>query len=42
MAEGNNMDEEVSVEEEEGCSRGDKREQPFVLLLRVTVVSHYQ
>ena len=39
MAEGNNMDEEVKVEEEEGCSRGDKREHPFVLLLRVTQAS---
>ena len=36
MAEGNDMDEEVKVEEEEGCSRGEKREQLFVLLLRVT------
>ena len=39
MAEGNDMDEEVKVKEEEGCSRGDKREQPFVLLLRVTQAS---
>ena len=39
MAEGNNMDEEVKVEEEEGYLRRDKREQPFVLLLRVTQAS---
>ena len=39
MAEGNDMDEEVEVEEEEGYLRGDKREQPFVLLLRVTQTS---
>ena len=39
MAKGNNMDEEVKVEEEEGYSRGDKRVQSFVLLLRVTQAS---
>ena len=36
MAEGNDRDEEVKIEEEEGYLRGDKSEQPFVLLLRVT------
>ena len=36
MAEGNNMSEEVKVEEEEGYLGEDKREQSFVLLLRVT------
>ena len=36
MAEGNNMSGQVKVEEEEGYFGGDKREQPFVLLLRVT------
>ena len=30
------MGEEVKVKEEEGYLRGDKREQPFVLLVRVT------
>ena len=35
MAKGNDMGEEVKVEWE-GYLRGDKREQPFVLLLRVT------
>ena len=39
MTEGNGMDEEVKVEEEEGYLRGDKGEQPFVLLLRVTQAS---
>ena len=39
MAEGNDMDEEVKVEEEEGYLRGHKSEQPFVLLLRVTQAS---
>ena len=39
MAERNDMDEEVKVEEEEGYLRGDKSEQPFVLLLRVTQAS---
>ena len=39
MAEGSDMGEEVKVEEEEGYLRGDKREQPFVLLLRVTQAS---
>ena len=39
MAKGNDMGEEVKVEEEEGYLRGDKREQPFVLLLRVTQAS---
>ena len=33
------MGEEVKVKEEEGYIRGDKREQPFVLLLRVTQTS---
>ena len=36
MAEGNYMGEEVKVEKEEGYLREDKREQSFVLLLRVT------
>ena len=36
MAEGNDIGEEVKVEEEEGYLREDKREQLFVLLLRVT------
>ena len=36
MAEGNDMNEEVKVEEEEGYLGEDKREQSFVLLLRVT------
>ena len=36
MAEGNNMSEEVKVEEGEGYHGEDKREQAFVLLLRVT------
>ena len=36
MAEGNNMGEEVKVEDEEGYLGEDKREQAFVLLLRVT------
>ena len=36
MAEGNSMSEEVRVEEEEGYLGEDKREQAFVLLLRVT------
>ena len=36
MAEGNDMSEEVKVEEEEGYLGEDKREQSFVLLLRVT------
>ena len=35
MAERNDMSEEVKVEEEEGYLREDKREQSFVLLLRV-------
>ena len=39
MAEGNDMDEEVKVEGDEVYLRGDKREQPFVLLLRVTQAS---
>ena len=39
MAKGNDMGEEVKVEEEEGYLREDKREQPFVLLLRVTQAS---
>ena len=33
------MDNEVKVKEEEGYLRGDKSEQPFVLLLRVTLAS---
>ena len=36
MAEGNDMCEEVMVEEEEGYLGEDRREQSFVLLLRVT------
>ena len=36
MAEGNSMSEEVKVEDEEGYLGEDKREQAFVLLLRVT------
>ena len=39
MAEGNDTSEKVKVKEEEGYLRGDKREQPFVLLLRVTQAS---
>ena len=39
MAKGNDMGEEIKVKEEEGYHRGDKREQPFVLLLRVTQAS---
>ena len=36
MAEGNSMSEEVKAEDKEGCLGDDKREQAFVLLLRVT------
>ena len=36
MAEGNSMSEEVKAENEEGYLGEDKREQAFVLLLRVT------
>ena len=36
MAEGNDMSEEVKIEEEGGYLGEDKREQSFVLLLRVT------
>ena len=36
MAEGNSMSEEVQVEDKEGYLGEDKREQAFVLLLRVT------
>ena len=36
MAEGNEMSEEVKVKEEEGSPGEDKREQAFILLLRVT------
>ena len=36
MADGNSTSEEVKVEDEEGCLGEDKREQAFVLLLRVT------
>ena len=36
MAEGNSMSEEVMAEDEEGHLGEDKREQAFVLLLRVT------
>ena len=36
MAEGNDVGEEVKVEEEEGYLGEDKREQSFVLLLRAT------
>ena len=39
MAEGNDMGAEVKVEEEEGYLSRDKREQSFVLLLRVTQAS---
>ena len=39
MAEGNDMGEEVKVDEEEGYLGEDKREQAFVLLLRVTQAS---
>ena len=39
MAERNDMGEEVKVEEEKGHLREDKREQSFVLLLRVTKAS---
>ena len=35
MAEGNSMSEEVKAGDEEGCLGDDKREQAFVLLLRV-------
>ena len=36
MAERNSMSEEVKAEDEEGYLGEDKREQAFVLLLRVT------
>ena len=36
MAEGNSMSKEVKTEDEEGHLGEDKREQVFVLLLRVT------
>ena len=36
MAEGNSMSEEVKVDDEEGYLGEDKREEAFVLLLRVT------
>ena len=36
MAEGNRMNKEVKTEDEEGHPGEDKREQAFVLLLRVT------
>ena len=36
MAEGNSMSEKVKAEDEEGYLMDDKREQAFVLLLRVT------
>ena len=36
MVEGNSMNKEVKVEDEEGYFGEDKREQAFVLLLRVT------
>ena len=39
MAERNSMSEEVKAEDEEGCLGDDKREQAFVLLLRVTQVN---
>ena len=39
MAEGNDMGEEVMVEEEEGYLGEDKREQSFAFLLRVTQAS---
>ena len=39
MAEGNSMSKEVRVDDEEGYLGEDKREQVFVLLLRVTQAS---
>ena len=36
MAEGSDMNEMVMVEDREGSHRGDRNEQPFVLLLKVT------
>ena len=39
MDEGNSMSEEVKAEDEEGCLGDDKREQAFVLLLRVTLAN---
>ena len=44
MAEGNSVSEEVKVEDKEGYLGEDKREQAFVLLLRVTqlMVNHCQ
>ena len=39
MAEGNEMGEEGKVDEEEGYLGEDKREQSFVLLLRMTQAS---
>ena len=36
MAEENSMSEEVKAEDKEGCLGDDKREQAFVLLLRLT------
>ena len=36
MAEGNSMSQEVKAEDEEGYLEEDKREQAFILLLRVT------
>ena len=39
MAKGNDMGEKVKVKEEEGYLRGDKTEEPFVLLLRATQAS---
>ena len=44
MAEGNDMNEMVKVENGEDCKQGDQNDQPFVLLLRVMQAngSHYQ
>ena len=36
MAEGNDINEMVKVEDGEDCHEGDQNDQPFVLLLRVT------
>ena len=36
MAEGNNINEMVKVEDGDDCCWGDQNDQPFVLLLRVT------
>ena len=36
VAEGNDINEMVKVEDGENCHQGDQNDQPFVLLLRVT------